>query len=155
MKNKINTIIGVCLLLMVSLACECEHSSESRTGNGILSTTAHIEDLKFGTNENAVPPADVFQPKDQIYGVFKIGGASSEYKIKYRLLVDDVKGAKPGFLVKEDEMPQMKGGSHWFSFSMDEGFPAGRYRVETVLLDEENGREIDRKEGFFTVAGDR
>lgn len=138
---------------MVSLSCECERSQEIKTANGTLYTTANIGDLKFGANEEANPPKDVFQPKDKIYAVVKIAnaGSGSKYKLKFRLLIDDVKGIKSGHLITENEGEKEGSGSTWFEFSRRDGFPVGRYKAEVVLSDESGTTEIDRKESTFNI----
>ncbi len=143
MKNNINLLIAISLLTLVSLACSASF------------TTANLSDLKFGKNEKADPASTTFKPADKIFVVTEVNNTSDKHKVRLRLLFDDVKGQKAGTLVPGTEGTLEAPGSSdvHFAATMPGGFKPGIYRAEMVLLDEKGEKEIDRKEGTFTVAG--
>jgi len=144
MKNNINFLIAIGMLMLVSMACSASF------------TTANLSELKFGKNEKADPASESFKPADKIFVVSEVNNTSDKHKVKFRLMFDDVKGQKAGAPVPGlgDGNLDAPGSSHiHFSATMPGGFQPGVYRAEMVLLDEKGEKEIDRKEGTFTVAG--
>ncbi|MDQ4120166.1 MAG: hypothetical protein M3209_01705 [Acidobacteriota bacterium] len=143
MKNNINLLIAIGILTLVTLACNASF------------TTANLSDLKFGKNEKAEPPSNSFKPNDKIFVVSEVNNTSSKHTVKFRLLFDNVKGQKAGAPVPGAEKALEAPGASAVHFSVliPGGFPPGSYRTEAVLLDEDSEKEIDRKEGTFTVSG--
>lgn len=143
MKNNINFLIAIGMLTLVTLACNASF------------TTANLSDLKFGKNEKANPASTSFKPADKIFVVSRVNNTSSKHTVKFRLLFDDVKSQKAGAPVPGAEATVEAPGSSdvHFNVSIPGGFPPGTYRAEAVLLDEDGTKEIDRKEGTFTITG--
>ena len=143
MKTNLNLIIGIGFLVLASLACNASF------------TTANLSDLKFGKNENASPASDSFKPNDKIYIVSAVNNTSDKHKVRFRLLFDEVKGAKSGELAynAEKELEVSGASSVYFNVALPNGFVPGRYKAEAVLLDADGKKELDRKEGTFTVTG--
>lgn len=143
MKNSINFLIAIGTLIFVSPACNASF------------TTANLSQLKFGKNEKANPASRSFKPADKIFVVSEVNNTSDKHQVKFRLLFDDVKGQKAGAMVPGAETTLEAPGSSavHFSVALPDGFPSGTYRAEAVLFDEDGKKEIDRKEGAFTVAG--
>lgn len=143
MKNNINFLIAIGILTLVTLACNASF------------TTANLSGLKFGKNEKANPSSETFKPADKIFVVSEVNNTSSKHQVKFRLLFDNVKGQKSGAPVPGAEKTLEAPGSSavHFSVAIPGGFPPGTYRAEAVLLDEDGAKEIDRKEGTFTIAG--
>ncbi|HEX8267533.1 MAG TPA: hypothetical protein VF596_19185 [Pyrinomonadaceae bacterium] len=143
MKNNINFLIAIGMLMLVSMACSASF------------TTANLSELKFGKNEKANPASQSFKPADKIFVVSEVNNTSDKHSVKFRLLFDDVKGQKAGAMVPGAETTIEAPGSSdvHFSVALPGGFPSGTYKAEAVLFDAEGKKEIDRKEGTFTVAG--
>jgi hypothetical protein len=143
MKNNINFLIAIGMLTLVSLACSASF------------TTANLSELKFGKNEKANPASESFKPADKIFIVSEVNNTSDKHSVKFRLLFDDVKGQKAGAMVPGAETTIEAPGSSdvHFSVALPGGFPSGTYKAEAVLFDADGKKEIDRKEGTFTVAG--
>jgi hypothetical protein len=143
MKNNINFLIAIGMLMLVSLACSASF------------TTANLSELKFGKNEKANPASQSFKPADKIFVVSEVNNTSDKHSVKFRLLFDDVKGQKAGAMVPGAETTIEAPGSSavHFSIALPGGFPSGTYKAEAVLFDADGKKEIDRKEGTFTVAG--
>jgi hypothetical protein len=143
MKNNINFLIAIGMLTLVSLACSASF------------TTANLSELKFGKNEKANPASESFKPADKIFVVSEVNNTSDKHSVKFRLLFDDVKGQKAGAMVPGAETTIEAPGSSdvHFSVALPGGFPSGTYKAEAVLFDADGKKEIDRKEGTFTVAG--
>jgi hypothetical protein len=143
MKNNINFLIAIGILTLVTLACNASF------------TTANLSDLKFGKNEKANPPSNSFKPADKIFVVSEVNNTSDKHSVKFRLLFDDVKGQKAGAPVPGAETTVEAPGASdvHFSVAIPGGFPPGTYKAEAVLFDADGKKEIDRKEGTFTVAG--
>ena len=59
-------------------------------------TTAHISSLKTGKDKSASQQTSTFATTDTIYAVAEISNAPSAVKVKGRLVVEDVPGAKTG-----------------------------------------------------------
>jgi hypothetical protein len=143
MKNNINFLIAIGMLMLVSMACSASF------------TTANLSELKFGKNEKANPASESFKPADKIFVVSEVNNTSDKHSVKFRLLFDDVKGQKAGAMVPGAETTIEAPGSSdvHFSVALPGGFPPGTYKAEAVLFDADGKKEIDRKEGTFTVAG--
>ena len=142
MTNKINSIIALGVLILVSMACNFSYS------------TANLSDLKFGKDKDASSPATTFKPEDEIYAVTAVNNAGGTNKVKFRLLFDDVEGAKSGTVAYKVEKELEVDGSRpvWLNFSVPGGTVPGTYKVETVLAGDD-GKEHDRKTAGFTVEG--
>jgi hypothetical protein len=114
-----------------------------------------LSELKFGKNEKANPASETFKPADKIFVVSEVNNTSDKHTVKFRLLFDDVIGQKAGAIVPGTETTVEAPASSAVHFSVEipGGFPSGTYKAEAVLFDEDGKKEIDRKEGTFTVAG--
>jgi hypothetical protein len=142
MTNKINSIIALGILILVSMACNFSFS------------TANLSDLKFGKDKDASAPTTTFKPEDEIYAVTAVNNTSGKNKVTFRLLFDEVEGAKSGALAYKVEKELEVDGSRplWLNFSVPGGMVPGTYKVEAVLTGED-GKQHDRKVSSFTVAG--
>jgi hypothetical protein len=142
MTNKISWIFVLGFLMMALTACSFSFS------------TANLSDLKFGKDKNASGASTSFKPEDEIFAVTAVNNASGKNKVKFRVLFDKVDGAQTGTVAykldKDLEVEESR--PVWFNFSLPSGFASGSYKVETVLTNED-GKELDRKAGNFTVAG--
>ncbi|MEP7039798.1 MAG: hypothetical protein ABI891_15800 [Acidobacteriota bacterium] len=140
MQNKINSIIALGVLLLAGLACSF--------------STANLSEIKFDKDKSASNPTTKFKPADEIFAVTAVNNAGGANKVKFRLLFDDVEGAKSGTVAYKVEKELKTEGSQqvWLNFSVPNGFVPGTYKLEAVLSDESD-KELDRKIGTFTVGG--
>ncbi len=142
MRNKLDPILALGLLILVSTACNFSFS------------TASLSDLKFGKDKNASGAETTFKPEDEIFAVTAVNNSMGKTKVKFRLLFDKVEGAPTGAVAHkiEKELPVEGNGAVSFNFSLPGGFTSGSYQAEFVMIDE-NGKELDRKTGNFTIVG--
>lgn len=142
MANKISSMFAFGILILASTACNFSFS------------TANLSDVKFGKDKTAGSPATSFKPDDEIFAVTAVNGAISNNKVKFRVLFDKVEGAANGAVAYkiERELPVAGNGAVAFNFSLPGGFVSGAYQAEFVLVNED-GRELDRKIGKFTIEG--
>ena len=142
MKNKINAIFALGILIIASMACNFSVS------------TANLSDLKFGKDKNANGAGTTFKPEDEIFAVTAVNNANGTNKVRFRLLFDKVEGGQSGAVAYklDKELPVEDSRPIWFNFSLPGGFIPGSYKAETVLTNED-GKELDRKTGSFTISG--
>ncbi len=140
MTNKINFLGVFGILMLVSLACSF--------------STANLSEIKFGKDNSATNPSTKFKPEDNIFVVTSVNNAGGKNKVKFRLLFDEVEGAKSGTLAYKAEKELEVEGSRevYFNFSVPSGIVPGSYKTEAILLGED-GKEFDRKTAAFTVNG--
>jgi len=140
MQNKINSIIALGALLVAGLACSF--------------STANLSEIQFDKDKSASNPKTKFNPEDEVFAITSVNNAGGANKVKFRLLFDDVEGAKSGTVAYKVEKELKTEGSQkiWLNFGVPNGFVPGSYEVEAVLTDE-SGKELDRKSGIFTVGG--
>ena len=139
MTNKINFLGVFGILMLVSLACSF--------------STANLSEIKFGKDNSATNPITKFKPVDDIFVVTSVNNAGGKNKVRFRLLFDEVEGAKSGTVAYKAEKELEVEGSRevYFNFSVPGGIVPGSYRAEAVLLGED-GKELDRKTAGFTVS---
>jgi len=142
MTNKISSIFALGILMLASMACNFSVS------------TANLSDLKLGKDKDASGAAASFKAADEIFAVTAVNNASGKNKVKFRLVFDKVEGGQSGAVAYKLEKEMEVEGSRpiWFNFSVPGGFIPGSYKVECVLTGED-GKELDRKTGNFTIAG--
>ena len=140
MKNKINFLAALGILMMVSLACSF--------------STANLSEIKYGKDKSATSQSTKFNPEDEIFAVTSVNNAGGKNKVNFRLLFDDVEGGKPGAVAyKLDKELEVEGSRDvWFNFSVPGGMVPGSYITEAVLFGED-GKELDRKTAAFTISG--
>jgi len=116
-------------------------------------STAHISSLKLGKDKAVTQETTTFAPTDTIYGVAEIGN-SGKTTDKVRLIIVNVPGQQPGPIPGlETSVALESSGTANFNFTPPTaGWPAGKYKFEVSMLDE-NGVQKDQKSVDFTVAG--
>jgi hypothetical protein len=141
--NRLN--LALCLGLILAAALACNFSA----------STANISSVKIGKDEKATTDTATFSPKDKVYVVATLSNTSDKWKIRCRLYFDDVAGQKNGEMVPESEktldLESAGTATFWYTWGGD-GWPAGKYRAEVVMLNDK-GEEKDKKSGTFTVTG--
>ena len=142
MTSKVSAMLAIGLLVLVSLACNASFS------------TANLSEIKVGKDKDATGAGMKFKPEDEIFAVTGVNNASGKNKVKFRLLFDNVEGGQTGAVAyKLDKELEVDGSRPiWFNFSVPGGIVPGTYKAEAVLTSED-GKELDRKTGSFTVEG--
>lgn len=140
MTNKINSITAICITLAIALACSF--------------STANLSEIKFDTDKSGKNAKTTFDPNDEIVAITAVNNAAGKNKVKFRLLFDNVEGAKSGELAYEYEKEIEVDGSRevYFGFRVPGGIAPGKYKGEAVLTGD-GGKEFDRKTATFNVSG--
>jgi hypothetical protein len=139
MRTTVNSIAALAALSIAVSACSF--------------STANLSEIKFGKDKSASSPSTNFKSEDEIFAVTAVNNAGGKNKVKFRLLFDNVEGAKSGSVAYKLEKELEVDGSRdvYFSFSVPSGIVPGSYKTEVVLLGEDN-KELDRKTASFTVS---
>jgi hypothetical protein len=137
------SILVISLGLFLGLGLACKFSA----------STANISGLKIGKEKDVSSETSTFAPNDTVYGVATIGNSMSKVKVKGRLVVEDVSGLKTGPMPGvEDTVELPSSGTATFTFTPPaSGWPAGKYKVEVLMMDE-NGDQKDQKSASFSVS---
>lgn len=137
MKNKINTLIAISVLMFIAMACNASF------------TTANISSLNFGKNDKAEPPTTNFDISEKIYAVTNVSNTSAKHKMKFKVTYENVQGKTKGeeFAVKDLDFEGARPVFLFFNVPLP-----GEYKVEAVLV-AEDGKELDKKSGNITVKG--
>jgi len=116
-------------------------------------STAHISSLKIGKDRAVGQESSTFAPADAVYAVATVSNAPGKVKVKGQLAIEDVAGQKPGPVPGLEKTLDLEGsGTATFSFTPPpDGWPAGKYKIETIMLNEQ-GEEKDRKAASFSVS---
>ena len=134
--------LAVSLGVLVFAALACNFSA----------STANISDLKVSKDKAATQPTSSFAATDTIYAVATISNAPGAVKVTGRLVIEDVEGETAGPIPGLEKTLDMPGsGTATFNFTPPQsGFPAGKYKVEVLMLNEQ-GEQKDQKSASFTV----
>jgi hypothetical protein len=137
MKNKINTIIAIGVLVFIAMACNASF------------TTANISSFNIGKNEKADPPTTTFNVGEKVYVVAVVSNTSSKHKMRFKVFAENATGLKKGeeALTKDIDFE----GARPVYLYFDAAVP-GDFRAEATLLDDQ-GKEIDKKSGTFSIKG--
>ena len=141
MKNKINVSIALGIVILAAMACSF--------------STANLSEIKLAKDKDGGGASTSFKPNDEIFVVTAVNNASGKNKVKFRVLFDKVEGAQTDTVAYKLDTTLDVDGSRpvWFNFSHPEGFISGTYKTEVVLTGDD-GKELDRKTGSFTITGE-
>ena len=116
-------------------------------------STANLSSLKLSTDKSGSPEASTFSPTDTIYGVATVSNAPGKVKVEGRLVADDVDGLKAGPIEGLEKTLELPGsGTATYTFTPPpQGWPKGKYKVETILMNED-GQEKGTKTASFSVS---
>jgi len=129
-------VVSLGLFMLVALACKFSAS------------TANISSLKIGKDKAVTTEASTFAPTDTVYAVATISNSPGKVKVKGRLVIEDAPGEKG----PEDTVELPGSGTATFTFTPPaSGFPAGKYKIEVTMMNEE-GEQKDQKSASFTVS---
>jgi hypothetical protein len=116
-------------------------------------SSAHLSSLKIGKDRAVNQETSSFAPNDPFYAVATVSNAPGKVQVKGRLVIEDVPGEKPGPVPSLERTLDLDGsGSATFSFTPPpNGWPAGKYKIEVVMLDDK-GAQKDQKSASFSVS---
>lgn len=137
MKNKMNAIIALGVLVFIAMACNASF------------TTANISSLNFGKNEKAEPATTSFNVGERVNAVAVVSNSMSKTKVRFKVFFDNVEGKPKGAEAGSTDVDMASSGSALFSFN---AIAPGTYKIDAALLDE-SGKEVDKKSGTVTVTG--
>src|SRR5688500_11567977 len=129
------------LLLFVVLACNYSAS------------TANISGLKVGKDQAVNTETSSFGAKDTVYVIGTDSNAPDAVKVTGRLVIVDVAGQQAGPIPGLEKTLDLPGsGTATYTFTPPpSGWPAGKYRMEVLMLNEA-GEQKDQKATDFTVS---
>ena len=138
LKNKVNLVFGLGLVLAVVLACGA--------------TTANISSLKVSTDEDGKNETKSFKPGDKVYTIAQIANNGGKVEVKWRILYDE--GDKAGQPVtgaeKTLEVEGDRPAVFWITLPPS-GFKDGRYKSEVSMT--YSGEQKDQKTATFDISG--
>lgn len=133
-KRRFNFALAAGLLAIAVLACSA--------------STANLSSLKLSTDKSGSPEASTFSTTDTIYAVATVSNAPGKVKVKGRLVADGAEGLQP----VETTLDLGGSGTAIYTFTPPLlGWPKGKYKVETTLMDDD-GKEKDTKTASFSVS---
>jgi hypothetical protein len=132
--------VSLGLLVFVALACNFSAS------------TANISDLKLSKDQAGTQQTSSFAPADTVYAVATVSNAPGAVKVTGRLVIEAVEGEQSGPIPGLEKTLDLPGsGTATYTFTPPpSGFPAGKYKVEVLMLNEA-GEQKDQKSASFTV----
>ena len=132
------SMLVISLGVFVVLALACKFSA----------STANISGLKIGKDKSVTTEISSFAPNDTVYAVVTISNSMTKVKVKGRLVPEDAPGEKG----PESTVELPSSGTATFTFTPPaSGFPAGKYKIEVIMMNEE-GEQKDTKSATFTVS---
>lgn len=137
-----STLIGLTLLLTWVAGCK------------VSCTTANISSFKISKDEEANVETKEFAPTDVVYAKATVSNSASNITLKFRLIAEKVEGLQENFSIPNTEKSLDLPSSGYATYHVKpptSGWPAGRYRIEVVML--YSGDEKDKKSDTFTVKG--
>lgn len=137
MKKNFTVILGAAMLFAMLMLSGCEVS------------TANMSSLKTASDKEGKSATSTFKPGDTFYGVATISNNPGDVKVK--MYLSDPKGTA----IKSTEITvDVKGdGNAILSMPVNEGMPAGEYKVTAEMLNS-SGEKKDSKTANFTLAGE-
>ena len=111
-----------------------------------------ISSVKIGNDKDVSTEHSSFGPKDTIYVVTVLSNAGKA-KVKGRVVVEDVAGANPGPIPGTEVTNELQFANNvTFTYTPPtRGWPAGKYKVEVILMNED-GEQKDQKTVSFVVS---
>jgi hypothetical protein len=141
-KVRRSTLLGLTLLLSFVAGCK------------VSCTTANISSLKLSKDKEGTVQTKEFAPTDTIYAKAYVSNNGSTVTLKFRVIAEKVEGEKENIPVPgSDFSGDLAAPNNYavYHLSPDRAWPAGRYRLEVVML--YNGEQKDQKSDTFTVTG--
>ena len=137
--NRVRSAFAFAVLLVAVLACNV--------------STANLSALKIGKDKDVSQETSSFSPGDIVYGVATVSNAPGKVKVKGRLVVEEVPGQETGPVPGLEKTIDLEGsGNATFTFTPPtRGWPAGRYKLEVFLLNDQ-GEQKDTKSATFSVS---
>jgi hypothetical protein len=141
-KVRRSTLIGLTLLLSAVAGCK------------VSCTTANISSLTFSKDKEGNVQTKEFAPTDTVFAKATVSNSGSKVTLKFSLFAEKAEGLAENTHVTEADFSIDLPGSGYGLYHVSpppRGWPAGRYRIEVVML--YNGEQKDKKADTFTVSG--
>ncbi len=124
--NRYSPLVWLALILVALSMPACSFSA----------STANISDARMASDEEGNNPTKVFSPQDTFYCVGELSNAPDDTTLKSVWTAVDVEGEKPNTRIDE---ASATGGSGQFVFNLTPttAWPAGEYKVDLFLNDDE------------------
>lgn len=119
-KNRVQILMAVLVLLLVTLACEFSAS------------TAKIQEVWMSTDEAGEQRTTTFAPDAVFYAQVDLRNAPDDTTLKAVWTAVEVEGAEPNLVLAETDFTSGSG-TVTFNLKNDQLWPAGKYRVEIYL----------------------
>ncbi len=133
------SIVALCLLVFAALACSF--------------STANISSFKLAKDKDGKEVSSDFKAGEKIYGLAQISNNGGKVKVKFRLVIDDVKGMTAGETVKDSEVTvDLDGdGIATYTLTLPQTMSGGNYKVVAEMLNESNEKK-DEKTATFKLS---
>ena len=135
------SLAGAALLLTVLAACSA--------------TTAHLSSFKLGKDKEVSSETDKFGPKEEVWAKAEVSNVPSKVTLKFGLFLVKVEGQPENLRNPSTDysLEMASSGTGTYHLTPPEsGWPAGKYRVEVIMLTD-SGEQKDQKTAEFTVSG--
>ncbi len=142
-RNRWNLALGLGLILAAALGCNYSFS------------TANISSVKLSKDKSGSSETSTFTPTDTVYVIAQLSNTSEKWKMKCRLLYDDVKGQTSGTAVSGSEQSVDLEGAGTATYTyrpLGGGAEPGKYKAEVSMLNDK-GEQKDQKSASFEVTG--
>ncbi len=116
-------------------------------------TTANISSLKLSKEKGSTSESSTFAPGETIYARATVSNVPSKVTLKLRFITEDVEGQPKNAPVPSfDKSFELPGDGYvdYYVSPPPEGWPAGKYRIETTMHIE-SGEQKDQEAATFTV----
>ncbi len=121
-------------------------------GSGCSATTAHLSDMKTGTDKAVTTPASIFGAMDTIYAQTSVANNVGEVTLQWHVIAEHAAGISPDFKITTADVSQTIKGDDTSSYTLTappKGWPKGTYKIEVDML--YAGSQKDQKTAEFTV----
>jgi len=137
-KTGFSLAISIFALLLVSIACNM--------------STANLGDLTTSTDKEGKTTSSSFKSGDTLYANVPVKNNPGKVKVKFYLVVDDVKGLTKGDTLKGSDVSVdiSNDGTATYNVPVAPAFPGGTYKLNADMINEA-GEKKDSKTVNVTV----
>ena len=134
---KTRLFLGTAVAALFMLAAGCSFS------------TANLSSLKTSTDKEGKTASTSFKTGDTLYANAQVSNNPGTVKVKFTLVVEDVKGMTKGETLKGSEVSvDVKGdGVGQFNVNVVPAFPGGKYKLNADMINEagekKDGKSVD------------
>lgn len=136
MKNKLNLVLVLGILLLIGSACSF--------------TTANLSEVSFAKDEAGKDKITSANGGEKIYAISSVNNTSDKFKVKWEV-------AKPNgeaIEIPQNEVAVEGSRPVWFTLTVPPNFPSGDYKFTITMTNESDGKQIDKKTGTINIKTD-